>query len=179
MSSYEYRNSHYKDKRSYDRFILIMEIPFLDRPSILRRALESSIQSLMPKVTITSSPRQHDVVTWLVWYSTTICKLVDLIPALHQSDCRIPNWVSAKTVHSSSTHHGQSTDCSTNHSSADRIVVNSYNNACVSCIMYWRLPHLQWRSQTNVTRSSLWTTKLDWRSKRLGKLVGMMGRGPT
>ena len=24
-------------------------------------------------------------------YSTTICKLVDLIPALHQSDCRIPN----------------------------------------------------------------------------------------
>ena len=36
-------------------------------------------------------------------YSTTICKLVDLIPALHQSDCRIPNWVSVKTVHSSST----------------------------------------------------------------------------
>ena len=41
--------------------------------------------------------------------STTICKLVDLIPALHQSDCRIPNWVSAKTVHSSSTNHGQTT----------------------------------------------------------------------
>ena len=34
----------------------------------------------------------------LIKYSTTICKLVDLIPALHQSDCRIPNWVSAKTV---------------------------------------------------------------------------------
>ena len=42
-------------------------------------------------------------------YSTTICKLVDLIPALHQSDCRIPNWVSAKTVLSSSTNHGQTT----------------------------------------------------------------------
>ena len=42
-------------------------------------------------------------------YSTTICKLVDLIPALHQSDCRISNWVSAKTVHSSSTNHGQTT----------------------------------------------------------------------
>ena len=42
-------------------------------------------------------------------YSTMICKLVDLIPALHQSDCRIPNWVSAKTVHSSSTNHGQTT----------------------------------------------------------------------
>ena len=36
-------------------------------------------------------------------HSTTICKLVDLIPALHQSDCRIPNCVSVKTVHSSST----------------------------------------------------------------------------
>ena len=34
----------------------------------------------------------------VIRYSTTICKLVDLIPALHQSDCRIPNWVSAKTV---------------------------------------------------------------------------------
>ena len=32
-----------------------------------------------------------------------ICKLVDLIQALHQSDCRIPNWVSAKTVNNSST----------------------------------------------------------------------------
>ena len=42
-------------------------------------------------------------------YSTTICKLVDLIPALHQSDCRIPNWVSAKTVLSSSANHGQTT----------------------------------------------------------------------
>ena len=41
--------------------------------------------------------------------STTICKLVDLIPALHQSDCRIPNWVSAKTVLSCSTNHGQTT----------------------------------------------------------------------
>ena len=46
---------------------------------------------------------------WLVGYSTTICKLVDLIPALHQSDCRIPNWVSDKTVHSSSTNHSQTT----------------------------------------------------------------------
>ena len=41
--------------------------------------------------------------------STTICKLVDLIAALHQSDCRIPNWVSAKTVLSCSTNHGQTT----------------------------------------------------------------------
>ena len=39
----------------------------------------------------------------VIRHSTTICKLVDLIPALHQSDCRIPNRVSAKTVHSSST----------------------------------------------------------------------------
>ena len=45
----------------------------------------------------------------LFHYSTTICKLVDLIPALHQSDCRIPNWVSAKTVLSSSTNHSQTT----------------------------------------------------------------------
>ena len=42
-------------------------------------------------------------------YSTTICKLVDLIPALRQSDCRIPNRVNAKTVLSSSTNHGQTT----------------------------------------------------------------------
>ena len=42
-------------------------------------------------------------------HSTTICKLVDLIPALRQSDCRIPNWVSAKTVLSCSTNHGQTT----------------------------------------------------------------------
>ena len=42
-------------------------------------------------------------------HSTTICKLVDLIPALLQWNCRIPNWVSAKTVHSSSTNHGQTT----------------------------------------------------------------------
>ena len=41
--------------------------------------------------------------------SATICKLVDLIPAIRQSDCRIPNWVSAKTVLSSSTNHGQTT----------------------------------------------------------------------
>ena len=46
---------------------------------------------------------------FLIKYSTTICKLVDLIPAPHQSDCRIPNWVSAKTVLSSSTNHGQTT----------------------------------------------------------------------
>ena len=45
----------------------------------------------------------------LMCYSTTICKLVDLIPALRQSDCRIPNWVSAKTVLSCSTNHGQTT----------------------------------------------------------------------
>ena len=45
----------------------------------------------------------------LVQKSTTISKLVDLIPALHQSDCRIPNWVSAKTVLRSSTNHGQTT----------------------------------------------------------------------
>ena len=44
-----------------------------------------------------------------VFDSTTICKLVDLILALHQSDCRNPNWVSVKTVHSSSTNHGQTT----------------------------------------------------------------------
>ena len=47
--------------------------------------------------------------TWYIIYSTTICKLVDLIPALRQSDCRIPNWVSAKTVLSCSTNHGQTT----------------------------------------------------------------------
>ena len=35
--------------------------------------------------------------------STTLFILDDLILALHQSDCRIPNQVSAKTVHSSST----------------------------------------------------------------------------
>ena len=48
---------------------------------------------------------------WQVPHPTTICKLVDLIPALHQSDCRIPNWVSAKTMHSSSTNYGQTTAC--------------------------------------------------------------------
>ena len=41
---------------------------------------------------------------WLTGNSTMICKLVDL---KHQTDCRIPNWVSAKTVHSSTTNHGQ------------------------------------------------------------------------
>ena len=35
-------------------------------------------------------------ISLLVSYSTTICELVDLIPALHQSHCRISNWVSAK-----------------------------------------------------------------------------------
>ena len=35
--------------------------------------------------------------------STTICKLVDLVSALHQADCRIPNYVSAKTIHNSGT----------------------------------------------------------------------------
>ena len=44
-----------------------------------------------------------------VQHSTTICKLVDLIPAPPQSDCRIPNWISGKTVLSSSTNHGQIT----------------------------------------------------------------------
>ena len=47
--------------------------------------------------------------TDLVRNSATICKLVDLIPALRQSDWRIPNWVSVKTVLSSSTNHGQTT----------------------------------------------------------------------
>ena len=58
-------------------------------------------------------PMRRQVLTVLqmvcINYSTTICKLVDLISALHQSDWRIPNWVSAKTVHSSSTNHGQTT----------------------------------------------------------------------
>ena len=34
-------------------------------------------------------------------YSTTINKLVDMIPALHQSDCLIPYQYTAKTVHNS------------------------------------------------------------------------------
>ena len=51
----------------------------------------------------------HAGLLCLNYHSTTICKLVDLIPALHQSDCRIPNWVSAKTVLSCSTNHGQTT----------------------------------------------------------------------
>ena len=46
---------------------------------------------------------------WIVIDSTTICKLVDLILAFHQSDCGITNWVGTKTVHSSSTNHGQIT----------------------------------------------------------------------
>ena len=49
------------------------------------------------------------LIMMLMRHSTTICKLVDLIPALRQSDCRIPNWVNAKTVLSSSTNHGQTT----------------------------------------------------------------------
>ena len=36
-------------------------------------------------------------------------QIIDLIPALLQSDCQIPIWVSAKTVLSSSTNHGQTT----------------------------------------------------------------------
>ena len=40
-----------------------------------------------------------------------ISKLVNLILALRQSDCRIPNWVNTKTVHSSSTNHCQITAC--------------------------------------------------------------------
>ena len=39
-------------------------------------------------------------------HSATTGELVDLIPALRQSDCWIPNWFSAKAVHSSSTNHG-------------------------------------------------------------------------
>ena len=33
----------------------------------------------------------------MVLDSTTICKLVDLIPALRQSDCQILNWENSKT----------------------------------------------------------------------------------
>ena len=51
----------------------------------------------------------HSLIFTVISHSTTICKLVDLIPALHQSDCRILNWVIAKTLHSSSTNHGQTT----------------------------------------------------------------------
>ena len=54
-------------------------------------------------------PRQRRLYRGQFLYSTMICKLVDLIPALHQSDCPIPNWVSAKTVLSSSTNHSQTT----------------------------------------------------------------------
>ena len=43
----------------------------------------------------------------IVKNSATICKLVDLIPVLHhQSDCRIPDVVSAKTVQSCSINQG-------------------------------------------------------------------------
>ena len=45
----------------------------------------------------------------LTIYSTTICKLLDLMSVLHPSDFRIPSWVSAKTEHSSSINHGQTT----------------------------------------------------------------------
>ena len=34
-------------------------------------------------------------------YSTTICKLVNIIPPLHQSDYRIPNLFNAQNIHSS------------------------------------------------------------------------------
>ena len=36
-------------------------------------------------------PNFQIIKTLFTYYSTMICKLVDLIPALHQSDCRIPN----------------------------------------------------------------------------------------
>ena len=36
-------------------------------------------------------PLQHRPYRGQFLYSTTICKLVDLIPSLRQSDCRIPN----------------------------------------------------------------------------------------
>ena len=32
-------------------------------------------------------------------YFSKICKLFDIIPALHQLDCQIPNQLCAKTVH--------------------------------------------------------------------------------
>ena len=41
-------------------------------------------------------------------YSTTMCKLVDQISA-NQSARLIPNWVSAKSMHSSSANNGQTT----------------------------------------------------------------------
>ena len=77
--------SHYKDKT-------------LVRPSYPRHV------NLMPY-----SFGKHVQCNLFITHSTTTWKSVDLIPALHQSDCRIPNWVRAKTVHSSSTNHGQTT----------------------------------------------------------------------
>ena len=36
-------------------------------------------------------------------YSTTICKLVGIVSAVHESDCRISNQFNAKTARSSNT----------------------------------------------------------------------------
>ena len=41
--------------------------------------------------------------------STMVCNSADLIPLLHGSDCWIFNFVSAKSMHHSSTNHGQTT----------------------------------------------------------------------
>ena len=60
-------------------------------------------QNRVPLISIRVSAHCQAI---LLYHSRTIRKLVDLITALRQSDCRIYIWVSAKTVHSSSTNHG-------------------------------------------------------------------------
>ena len=63
----------------------------------------------IPSLSLWCHCNGHLNIATLNTHSTTTCKLVDLIPALPQSDCGIPNWVTAKTVHGSSTNHGQTT----------------------------------------------------------------------
>ena len=54
-----------------------------------RAAAPAGPTSAVPGVAAQTTTAQT---VWVVnFYSTTICKLVDLIPALHQSDGRIPN----------------------------------------------------------------------------------------
>ena len=72
-------------------------------------ALATDIYYTFSEVVAVTFSNNNASVTSKWKYSTTICKLVDLIPALRLSDCRIPNWVSAKTVLSCSTNHGQTT----------------------------------------------------------------------
>ena len=102
-----------------------------------------------------------------VQYSATLCKLIDLIPNLYQSDCWIPRYASAKTMHSWRTNHGQTTTCSSHSPGKSHGHATKTNRHSMEVQSLFTI---------GKTAASLWRMIEEHSYFTIGKMVASLGR---